>query len=102
MDELIDEFDLKKKKILIWAGMNMFDAHFLASLFINVGNKNFRYLKFVSAMDIIKEYSDVNFNSLSKNYLASYLNINSNGSHRALNDCKIEAEIYKTLYNRKK
>ena len=102
LDELIDEFDLKRKKILIWAGMNMFDAHFLASLFINLGNINFKYLKFVSVMDIIKEYSDVNFYSLSKDYLASYLNINSNGSHRALNDCKIEAEIYKTLYSRKK
>ena len=102
LDELIDEFDLKRKKILIWAGMNMFDTHFLASLFINVGNKNFKYLKFASAMDIIKEYSDVNFNSLSKDYLASYLNINSNGSHRALSDCKIETEIYKTLYSRKK
>lgn len=102
LDELIDEFDLKKKKIIIWAGINMFDAHFLATLFINTGNKNFKHLNFVSAMDIIKKYSDISFNSYSKDYLANYLNINSKGSHRALNDCKIEAEIYKTLYSRKK
>ncbi len=102
LDNLIDEFDLRRKIILIWAGMNMFDAHFLATLFINTGNKNFNILKFASAMDIIKNNSGISFNSLSKDYLASYLNINSECSHRALNDCKIEAEIYKTLYNRKK
>lgn len=102
LDELIDEFDLKKKKIAIWAGINMFDAHFLATLFINVQNRNFKLLKFVSAMDIIKKYSDISFNSYSKDYLANYLNINSKGSHRALNDCKIEAEIYKALYSKKK
>lgn len=102
LDELIDEFDLKKKKIVIWAGINMFDAHFLATLFINAQNKNFNLLKFVSAMDVIKKYSDISFNSYSKDYLANYLNINSKGSHRALSDCKIEAEIYKTLYSRKK
>lgn len=102
LDELIDEFDLKRKKVLIWAGMNMFDAHFLATLFINTGNKNFKHLNFVSAMDVIKKFADISFNSYSKDYLAKYLNINSKGSHRALSDCKIEAEIYKTIYSKKK
>lgn len=102
LDEIIDSFELSKKTILIWSGINMFDAHFLATLFIRTGNKRFCELKFVSAMDVIKKYSDISFNSYSKDYLANYLNINSKGSHRALNDCKIEAEIYKKLYSRKK
>lgn len=102
LDEIIDDFDSSKKTILIWSGINMFDAHFLATLFIQTGNKRFCELKFASAMDIIKKYSGYNFGSLSKDYLASYLNINSDGSHRALNDCKIEAEIYKYLCDNRK
>ena len=102
LDKLIDEFDLSNKPILIWSGINMFDAHFLASLFIQTGNNKFKELKFVSAMDIIKKYSNYEFASLSKDYLANYLDINTDGSHRALNDCIIEADIYKYLFEKRK
>ena len=102
LDNLIDKFDLANKKILIWTGINMFDAHFLATLFMQTGNNKFNLLKFVNATEIIKKHSDISFGSLSKDYLAKYLNIKADGSHRALNDCKIETEIYRYLYNRKK
>lgn len=98
LDKIIDDFNLSNKTILIWSGINMFDAHFLATLFIQTGNKRFKELKFVSAMEIIKQDSNYSFASLSKDYIAGRLNIDICGSHRALNDCKIEADIYKRLF----
>lgn len=102
LDEIIDNFNLSTKTILIWSGINMFDAHFLSTLFIRTGNERFKELKFVSAMEIIKQNSGYNFASLSKDYIASRLNIDVGGSHRALNDCKIEADIYKFLFENRK
>ena len=98
LDWIIKEFNLENKTILIWSGINMFDAHFLASLFFNTGNGRFNSLKFVSEMEILKHYKSGAFATYSKDYIAYRYGINVSNSHRALIDCKIEAEIYECLY----
>ena len=100
LDDLINKFDLTNKTIMIWSGTNMFDAHFLANLFIESNNKNFKKLRFINAIDVIKKHSSCKFVSYQKDCLAKLLNISTEGSHRALNDCKIEAQIYKYLCER--
>ena len=100
LDDLINKFDLTNKTIMIWSGTNMFDAHFLANLFIESNNKNFKKLRFLNAIDVIKKHSSCKFVSYQKDCLAKLLNISTEGSHRALNDCKIEAQIYKYLCER--
>ena len=102
IDSLIKQFNLENKTILIWSGSNMFDATFLSVYFVEKGNQNFRKLRFMNGHDLIKQFSKkYGLYNLSKDSVAKELGISLEGSHRALSDCLIEAEIYKTIYNDK-
>lgn len=95
-DQLVDEFELDKRKILIYAGGN-FDAFFLSAYMQRHGISGFEKLDFynIKKRIISSKFAD---GSISKDNLCKVFKIEGVSSvHSASNDCRLEWELFKKM-----
>jgi len=94
VDNIIKQFNLKDKIVMIWAGQNLFDRVFLEVYFKEhnlVGLDNFT---FFNAKTLLNEFkNEIEIKSFSKDNIAYLYGLDFYNAHDALADCKIEKEI---------
>lgn len=98
IDNLIKQFDLKNKIIMVWTGKDIFDRNFLELYFKEHNLTGLENFKFFNAKKIIDKFKDqINVKDCSKDNIASLYGIDYHKSHDALEDCKIEKKIISNL-----
>lgn len=101
VDEIIKQFCLEEKIIMIWTGKNLFDRVFLEIYFKEHNLSGLNKFNFYNAKMFIEEFKDeIKVNDLSKDNVAYLYGINYHNAHDALEDCKIEKEIITHLINK--
>lgn len=100
VDNIVTNFDLRSNRITIWTGNNMFDMVFLHCYFVNHNLTDGEIFEFQNAREAAIQYPDFqDIHSFSKDTIAAAFSIDLSLSHRALEDCKIEAQICEAIHN---
>lgn len=100
VDNIIANFNLRSNKITIWTGNNMFDMVFLHCYFANHNLIDRGTFEFQNAREAAVQYPDFSdIHGFSKDTIAAAFSIDLSLSHRALEDCKIEAQICEAIHN---
>lgn len=99
IEQLIKTFKFEEKYIAIWTGNNLFDAAFLKIYFIDNNLHSFESFRFINVKSLIKEKCELLLNDYSKDHIASLYGISIENAHNALEDCKIEAEIFSRVFD---
>ncbi len=101
VDEIIKQFNLEEKIIMIWSGENFFDRIFLEIYFKEHNLSGMEKFKFFNAKTLTEEFhNEIEVKDLSKDNLACLYGISCLDAHGALEDCKIEKEIICNLLNK--
>ena len=98
VNNIIKQFNLENKLVMVWTGKNLFDRLFLEIYFAEHKLKGLEFFKFFNARTLLNKY-EIGINDCSKDSIARLYGINSSNSHDALEDCKIEKEIIVNILN---
>jgi len=101
IDEVIKQFNLNEKIIMIWSPKNWFDRIFLEVYFKENRLTGLDSFTFFNAINLLSEFkNELHTENLSLDNIASLYGIDCHNSHNALSDCKIEKEIICNLINK--
>lgn len=98
VDEIMSRFDLENKQVLIWVPKNDFDRMFLEVYFFENGLVGLEKITFFNAKNLAKELDFLE--NYSKDSVAQFLGIDTEGSHSALRDCIIEKQIVEKILSK--